>query len=168
MRENQDIIAQIENGTVIDHIPAGHGFRVYHILGLDKYVPGRIVSFADGVISPRLVEKKVPEPRKAIIKVEGMYLSDDQLNLVSLVASGAVVSRIKDWEVVLPQINVQIPERLEGLVLCPNLGCVSNDREEYLPSLIHYFNQRFSCHYCNSDFSMDELRIKGFSYSICP
>lgn len=58
-------VSAIENGTVIDHIPAQNLFKVISILGLDR-IPNQI-TFGTNLESQRL-------GRKAIVKIADFKL----------------------------------------------------------------------------------------------
>ncbi|MBD3253034.1 aspartate carbamoyltransferase regulatory subunit [Candidatus Pacearchaeota archaeon] len=153
------IIGYIERGVSIDHIPEGKVWLVADILGIGERTTtetrGR-VSLADGCESRRI-------GRKGVLKVEGMYLEPHQLNLVALVAGGATVNIISDWEP-KRKIELEIPRMLEGIVLCPNGTCISNNPEQKVISRVYYDSGTdvFSCHYCRREFGRDELRFRDY------
>jgi len=145
------IIGYIENGTVIDHIPFGKVWSIANLLGVNKEGKGR-VSLGEGYKSEKF-------GRKGILKIEGMRLSEEQLNLIALVAKYATVSIIYGGGV-QRKLKIEIPETLKGIVLCPNLNCISNDSGERVKSLINYnLREGFSCHYCSTEFKREELRF---------
>jgi aspartate carbamoyltransferase regulatory subunit len=145
-------VGYIENGVVIDHLPRGIVWRVAEILGVDKLVQGR-VSLGDGYTSHRLGGEK------SFIKIERVTLSDYQLNLIALIAGNATVSIIEAGEV-KEKRPILIPSRLEGIIVCPNSGCISNDDSEPVSSLISYGpNSGFCCDYCETRFGRDQLRL---------
>ena len=78
-------VDSIQNGTVIDHIIAGGGMKLYHLLGLEKAdVP---VAIMMNVTSRRL-------GRKDIIKIDGeLPLNFD---VIGYVDPGATVNVIKN------------------------------------------------------------------------
>lgn len=149
----QKIIGYIKNGIVIDHIPRGKIWDIVHILGIDKLDDGRI-SLGEGYESTKL------KNGKGILKVEGITLSDSQLNYIALIAEGANVSFIREGEV-KEKINVKIPSRLEGIVACTNQGCISKDNYQKAPSIIDYDfeTEKFRCHYCHHTFGKNEVEV---------
>ena len=145
-------IGYIENGIVIDHIPSGKIWRVAEILGINNTDYGR-VSLGDGYGSKKI-------GKKGILKVEGIKLFKKQLNLIALVAENASVSVIEGG-LVREKVNVNIPKQLEGVVLCPNINCITNDDHERVDPKIKYFGGTFSCHYCSREFGKKEM---SFNY----
>ena len=147
MNEENRIIGYIENGISIDHIPLGKVWKIAELLGITKEREGR-VSLGDGYKSSKI-------GKKGVLKIERASLSDYQLNLIALIAKDATVSIIKNGEVI-KKIKAEIPDLLKGVIRCPNLNCVSNDKHEKIESFIHYTEKKFMCHYCNHEF----LKIK--------
>jgi len=149
MAKRQRIIGYIENGIVIDHIPAGEVWRVAELLGVDKKRNGR-VSLGDGYESKKM-------DFKGILKVEGIKLFRKQLNLIAIIAENANVSEIKEGKVV-KKYEIKIPDVLEGIIKCPNKGCVSNDGYQRVMPIVRYNSARgFSCHYCSREFKKEGL-----------
>ena len=71
-------VTAINNGTVIDHIPAGRSLSVLRMLGLDG-----------GRSSPTSLVMNVPSSkhgRKDIIKVEDRELTQEELDRLALIA----------------------------------------------------------------------------------
>ena len=149
----EKIIGYIQNGIVIDHIPLGKVWEIAHILKIDKLDGGRI-SLGEGYESKKL------KNGKGILKVEGITLSDSQLNYIALIAEGANVSFIEEG-IVKEKINVLIPSRLEGIVSCQNEGCISRDNFQKADSIINYNSEteKFTCHYCRHSFDKSEVEI---------
>lgn len=110
-------VRAIENGTVIDHIPAGSLFEIIRILRLDKET--HRITFGTNLESKRM-------GAKAIIKITDRYYAPEELNRVALIAPQAMVNIIKDYEVVEKR-QVSVPERIEGFVRCANPRCVTNN-----------------------------------------
>jgi len=61
----------IQNGTVIDHIPAQNLFKVITILGLDKIT--NKITFGTNLESQRM-------GRKAIIKIADKFFEKEEIN----------------------------------------------------------------------------------------
>jgi aspartate carbamoyltransferase regulatory subunit len=149
MEKGEKIIGYIENGIVIDHIPVGQVWKVAELLGVSYKRAGRI-SIGDGYESKKI-------GRKGIIKVEDINLGRKQLNLIALVAENATVSEILEGKI-HKKFEIKIPEVLEGIVRCPNRGCISNDERQKVDSFIKYASKRgFSCNYCEREFGREEL-----------
>ncbi|AKG91818.1 aspartate carbamoyltransferase, regulatory subunit [Geoglobus ahangari] len=114
-------ISKIRDGTVIDHIPAGKALEVLKILGIKSGSRER-VSMAMNVESKKM-------GRKDIVKVEGKFISDEELNRIALIAPKATINIVKDFEI-SRKFRVSIPQRVEGILRCPNQNCISNDPKE--------------------------------------
>ena len=101
------------------------------------------------------------------MKVEGITLSREQLNYLALISEGINVSFIKDGEV-KEKINVKIPEKLEGLVLCADSGCISRDLSQKVVSKINYDSGKgeFRCHYCKTPFGKEEVELNLNNYPL--
>ncbi len=110
-------VRAIENGTVIDHIPADKLFEIIRILQLDRET--HRITFGTNLESKRM-------GAKAIIKINDRYCDPQELNRVALVAPMAMINIIRDYEVVEKR-QVSVPEQIEGFVKCANPRCVTNN-----------------------------------------
>ena len=63
--------------------------------------------------------------RKDLIKIENTFLTDEQVNQLSLYAPQATVNRIDNYEVV-GKSRPALPERIDGVLVCPNSNCISH------------------------------------------
>ena len=135
----------IEQGTVIDHIPAGRAPSVMRILGSD----GETTLCAMNVSSTKLGKKDV-------VKIEGKFLSAEQTNKLGLIAPTATISIIRD-SAVAEKRKVEMPQILNGLVACPNPNCISNDKEELVVSKLLKEQKTYRCYYCERSFDPKDL-----------
>ncbi len=110
-------VRAIENGTVIDHIPADCLFKIIRILQLDRET--HRITFGMNLESKRM-------GTKAIIKINGRYCIPEELNRVALVAPMAMVNIIKDFEVVEKR-TVTVPDSVGDFVRCVNPKCITNN-----------------------------------------
>lgn len=110
-------VRAIENGTVIDHIPADALFKIIRIMGLDKDSEHRM-TFGANLESKRLGSK-------AIIKINDRYLESAEINKIALVAPTAVVNTIRNFDVV-EKHKVSLPDEVRGFVKCANPACITN------------------------------------------
>ena len=78
-------VSAVENGTVIDHIPAGKLFDVINVLGIQDLE--NTVTFGYNLVSSKL-------GKKAIIKIWDKFLKDDEVNKLALVAPTAKINII--------------------------------------------------------------------------
>ena len=119
MKEDKKLsVSAIQNGTVIDHIPAQNLFTVISILGLDKLADKRM-TFGTNFKSERL-------GKKAIIKVSGKYFEDREIDKIALVAPNAKLNIIKEFEVAEKR-EVNVPKDITGIAKCMNPKCITNN-----------------------------------------
>ena len=131
---------KIRNGTVIDHILAGHALDVLKILGIDGR-EGHIVSVAMNVISKK-------QNKKDIVKVENRELKPGEVDKIALISPSATISIIRDYEVA-EKTRVKLPESISGIVRCSNPACVSNaEPVEPRFSVERQDPLRLRCFYC--------------------
>jgi len=138
-------VRKIENGIVIDHIPAGKAFLVLRLLKLD---PTARVLIALNVDSGRLGAKD-------LIKIEGTYLTSKEIDLTALVAPSATVNVIQDWRV-REKRRIELPDQVVGIFRCPNPLCPTNSK--YTPKRTRFDVEagdgieatRLHCAYCGS------------------
>ncbi|MBP5798270.1 MAG: aspartate carbamoyltransferase regulatory subunit [Bacteroidales bacterium] len=146
------IVSAIENGTVIDHIPADKVFQVVKILGLDK------------VTHPVYLGINVESKKfgtKGFIKAADKYFAPEDVNKIALVAPTASIIEIKDFEVV-NKMTVQIPERIEKIVKCFNPNCVTNKEHDIATKFrVKYVDGklRLVCHYCEKYTSEENIEF---------
>lgn len=110
-------IDSIENGYVIDHIPAGKGMQIYNILSLDK------LSCQVAIITNAKSKKN---DVKDIIKIN--ELVDLNLDVIAYIAPNATVNVIKNSERI-DKKNLSLPKEIKNVVKCPNPRCISNNED---------------------------------------
>ena len=142
MTENRNLsVTAIENGTVIDHIPAQNLFNVISILGLDTLIDNR-VTFGTNFKSKRL-------GRKAIIKISNKYFEDTDIDKIALVAPHAKLNIIKNYKVA-DKREVSVPTEIKGIAKCVNPKCVTNNENITTKFSVIEKNGSISlkCNYC--------------------
>jgi aspartate carbamoyltransferase regulatory subunit len=139
----QLVVSKIKDGTVIDHINAGRALLVLRILGIREGSKEN-VSMAMNVPSAKM-------GRKDIVKVEGKFISEEELNKIALISPHATINLVKDYEI-QKKFKVEPPEVVEEILVCPNRMCISNaEREPIRPKFyIRVENEEViaRCHYC--------------------
>ncbi|MDO4665427.1 MAG: aspartate carbamoyltransferase regulatory subunit [Actinomycetaceae bacterium] len=134
-------IDAIENGIVIDHIPAGHGLDLYEMLELDA------LDCAVAIIQNAHSNKT---GKKDIIKVANRF--DLDLSVVGYVAPDAVVNRIVDGQR-MEKEKVELPSRIEDVVKCKNPRCITSVEQE-LKQIFELSDKEsgtYRCLYCESE-----------------
>jgi aspartate carbamoyltransferase regulatory subunit len=148
LKTETNIIGRIENGVVIDHIPKGKVWQVVEILKSEfKFAR---VSLADNCESNKILGGK------GLIKIENFYPSSKELNLVSLVAPQATITILREG-VIVDKKKVEIPNVLNGIIICPNHNCITSQLCEKILPKIFYKGGIFSCYYCEKKFEKDKV-----------
>ena len=132
-------VTAIENGTVIDHIPANNVFKVLRILNLENNK--NQVLFGDNLDSQKY-------GKKGIIKVSNTFFADSEINKIALVAPTATFIEIKSFEVVAKK-QVEVPDQIKQIVKCFNPNCITN--VENITSwftVVDKKEMKLLCHYC--------------------
>jgi aspartate carbamoyltransferase regulatory subunit len=141
-------IEKIKNGIVIDHIKAGQGIRIFNWLGLDKALC--TVAFVVNAVSRRM-------GKKDIIKIDNTI--DINFNLLGLIDPNITVNIIED-QIILKKIKLQLPERVEDVLICKNPRCITST-EKYIPHVFHLDNYElrlYRCEYCDDIKSAGEFK----------
>jgi len=133
------VVSAIENGSVIDHIPAKSVFRVVKMLNLEDTDTQVTVGF-------NLESRKYG--KKGIIKVSNKYFEDEEVNKIALVAPTATLIVIKDYKVTEKR-NVKIPDEIRKIVKCVNPNCITNHQQVATRfTVIDKEDLKLQCHYC--------------------
>lgn len=150
MSKKERLVAAIENGTVIDHIPTDKTFQVVNILQLQKLTTPVTIGFN---FSSKMVGTK------GIIKVSDKFFTDDEISRLSVVAPNVVLNIINDYEVVEKK-NVVTPDELRSIVKCNNPKCITNN--EPMHTLFHIVDKDkgiLKCHYCNKEQNINKVEL---------
>jgi aspartate carbamoyltransferase regulatory subunit len=150
MNKKEMMVAAIENGTVLDHIPNDRLFDVVSMLHLDKMSNAITIGYN---------LKSAVMGRKSIIKIADKYFTDEELNQLSVVAPNITLCVIKDYEITEKR-TVVMPEELVGIVMCPNPKCITNNE----PMMTRFRSVAAGkgivrCSYCNKDVELKDVRI---------
>ncbi len=151
MKREEMMVAAIENGTVIDHIPSSKLFEVVSLLHLEAIRGSSIM------VGYNLKSKKMGH--KSIIKVSDKYFSDAELNQLSVVAPNVTLCIIRDYEVVEKK-KVVLPEEIRGIVRCANPKCITNN--EPMTTLFHVTDREkgiIRCHYCEKEQNLEHVKL---------
>ena len=133
-------VSAIENGTVLDHIPANQLFKVINILNLTNC--SNPVTFGTNLESKLL-------GKKAIIKIADRYFADDEINKITLVAPQAKINVIKDFEVVVKRV-LTVPAEITGIAKCGNPKCITNHQpvQTRFATVTEDNRLKLHCHFC--------------------
>lgn len=133
-------VSALENGTVLDHIPAENVYKALDILNLK------------GIENPITIGINLNSKlygRKGIIKIADRFFEDDELNRLALIAPHATVNIIRNFQVVEKR-NLSMPDRIEGIARCMNPKCITNHQPVRTRFKVIEENGEISllCHYC--------------------
>lgn len=135
-------VDEILNGAVIDHITAGTGLALYHLMELEK------LSEASVALLQNVRSQKAG--KKDIIKIEGDVsgLNFDVLGYldphitITVIENGKVARKVKPNQ----------PHRLVNVIKCTNPRCITAMEE----NCSHVFeltpSGRYRCIYCEGEF----------------
>lgn len=133
-------IDSIRNGIVIDHIRAGQGMEIYHLLNLETL---------DCSIA---LIKNAPSSKigkKDIIKIDADLSLD--LDLLGYIDPEITINIIRDGQRV-QKFHPELPERLTNVIQCQNPRCITSVEQEisHIFKLTDRENRVYRCIYCES------------------
>ena len=134
------VVSALENGTVLDHIPAENVYKALDILNL-KGIESQIT------LGINLTSKV--HGKKGIIKIADKFFEDDELNKLALIAPNATVNVIRDFQVVEKK-KLEMPKEVIGIARCRNPKCVTNHQPITTRFATVEKNNEIQllCHYC--------------------
>lgn len=137
-------VEAIENGTVIDHIPAGLALTILRQFKLLH--EGCAVTVGFNLPSKR-------HSRKDIIKINGIKLNEAAANRLALFAPEATVNLITNFKVEQKML-LRLPETISEVFRCPNPNCASHSEPVASRFYVRRLgNQtRLKCHYCEKTY----------------
>jgi len=139
MEKKEFKVSAIENGTVIDHIPAKNVFQVIKMLNLDN--------FDNQILFGTNLESK-KYGTKGIIKVSNKFFKTEEINKIALVAPCATLIIIREYKIVEKK-TVEIPDEVIKIVKCFNPNCVTNHEKVVTKfTVISKEELKLRCHYC--------------------
>lgn len=140
------IIGSINNGYVIDHIPAGKGMKIYEYLKLAN------LSCEVAIIKNATSDKL---GHKDILKIGDLI--DLDLNVLGFIDPHITVNVIKDGKRV-EKFHPSLPEKLVDVIRCKNPRCISSIEQE-LPQIFRLTDAKegvYRCLYCDTKASEND------------
>ena len=134
-------IDAIKNGIVIDHIAAGKGMELYHLLGLDNLDCS--VAIIKNVNSRKM-------GKKDIIKIDAAI--DLDMDILGYVDPDATINFIRDGKRVEKR-KINLPEMLTNVIFCKNPRCITATEQE-LPHVFKLADREkrvYRCIYCDTN-----------------
>lgn len=152
MNSRKDLmVAALENGTVIDHIPTDKVYTVATLLQLDNEP-------APVLIGNNLQSKRMG--RKGLIKVANRFYSDEEISRLAVVCPNIRLCIIRDYEVAEKK-EVTLPEQLTDLIRCANPVCITNNEPMKTVFYVVGTEQRtVKCRYCGKEQCLEEIKLK--------
>ena len=149
-KKTELLVAALENGTVIDHIPSELVFTIAQLLELEKLSSSVTIGY-------NLNSKKIG--KKGVIKVADKFFSDEEISRLSVVAPNVVLSIIRNFDVVEKK-EVITPDELHGIVRCGNPKCITNN--EPMSTYFHVVDKQqgtLKCHYCEKEQNKSGVKL---------
>lgn len=149
MSRKELVVSALENGTVLDHIPAENVYRALDLLNL-KGIENQIT------IGINLNSKA--QGRKGIIKIEDRFFENEELGKLALIAPNATVNVIRDFKVVEKK-NLELPKEVVGIAKCRNPKCVTNHQPIKTRFTTTKKGDEISllCHFCEKSTSIKKV-----------
>ena len=150
MNKKELVVSAIENGTVIDHIPADKLFQVVRALNLTECE-------TQILMGNNLDSKKLG--KKGIIKCQDKFFARNEINKIALIAPSATLIVIRNYNVV-EKICIDTPDSIEGMVKCFNPKCITNNETVVTKfNVIDKNDIKLQCHYCQKITKKDTLEF---------
>lgn len=144
------LVAALECGTVIDHIPMDKVFTVAQLLRLDK-------CDTPVLIGNNLSSKKMG--KKGLIKVANRFFSDEEISQLAVVCPNIRLCIIHDYEVVEKK-EIVLPDELTHVVRCANPVCITNN--EPMKTIFYVTDKQrglVKCRYCGKEQCIDHIKL---------
>ncbi len=144
-------VTAIRNGTVIDHIPAGHALQVIQMLHIDM-TRSTPVSLVMNVPSDKL-------GRKDVLKIEDRELNQEQLDRLALIAPAASIAIIRN-HALAEKLRVKLADDMVNVARCSFSNCITKNAREPLPQRLSVISQdplEVRCYYCGRGQDLEEV-----------
>ena len=137
-------VEPIENGTVLDHLPAKSALQVLKILNLDFESPVEILINVNSKTNGK----------KDIIFIENKEITIDEIKKIGLIAMDCTWNIIENKTVTNKQ-TIKLPENAKNIIICPNSKCITN--YENIDTKFKISSENVTCEYCNRVINNNEL-----------
>ena len=151
MEQNKEnmMVAALENGSVIDHIPTDKLFTIVQLLDLEK--------FKEEVVIANNLKSQVMG-KKGLIKISGKFFSEAEISKLAVVCPNIRLTVIKDYEV-KEKREVTLPEELTNIVKCANPVCITNN--EPMKTVFYRKDmETLKCRYCGKEHKLKDIKLK--------
>lgn len=137
-------VDEIMNGVVIDHITAGTGLALYHMMELEK-LPDVSVALLQNVRSEKT-------GKKDIIKIEG-DIARLNFDILGYLDPQISITVIRDGHIA-KKVRPQQPKQLVNVIRCTNPRCVTAIEEGCDHIFLLTPSGRYRCIYCEQEFKV--------------
>ena len=151
MEQNKEnmMVAALENGSVIDHIPTDKLFTVAQLLQLSE--------FKEEVVIANNLKSQVMG-KKGLIKISGKFFSEAEISKLAVVCPNIRLTVIKDYEV-KEKREVLLPDTLTNIVKCANPVCITNN--EPMKTVFYRMDKEtLKCRYCGKEQNLKDIKLK--------
>ncbi len=134
------IIAEIKNGIVIDHIPAGSGMKLYNYLKLSEL--DCQIALIENATSSKYGQKD-------ILKIGDIL--DLNYDILGYIAPQITVNIIRNGERV-EKVHPELPVKITDIIQCKNPRCITSIEQE-LPHIFKLTDREkgiYRCIYCET------------------
>ncbi len=145
------LVQKISDGTVIDHVSAGKSLSVLRLLS-NPQNRGVTVALVMNVGSSKM-------GRKDIVKMEGVELTDEQVQKLALIAPLATVVTIRSFRVTQKK-NAVPPTVVTGILNCTSTTCISVKEKDSVQSIFSLASSSplsYKCKFCGRILSEQEI-----------
>lgn len=136
-------VTSIQNGIIIDHVPAGTALKVLEYLKIDpaKTKLALIMNTDSHMFGT-----------KDIIKIESEEEAETiDLDVLGLVARTATVGIVRGGKIVEKKQPI-LPEHVANIIKCVNPRCVTTTEPAVqMFHLVHSDRQEYRCDYCDEE-----------------
>ena len=137
-------VTSIQNGIIIDHVPAGTALKVLEYLKIDpaKTKLALIMNTDSHMFGT-----------KDIIKIESEEEAETiDLDVLGLVARTATVGIVRGGKIVEKK-QPTLPEHVVNIITCVNPRCVTTTERgiDQMFHLVHSQRQEYRCDYCDEE-----------------
>lgn len=151
--ENKLLVRKIEEGTVIDHLPAWSSqlaLRLLRVEALSKSNAEVSVVILQNVASKTL-------GRKDLVKIDSWHVDESEADMLCLIFPTATINYVNQWKV--SKYGPRVPDMIEGRIRCPELLCVTNAEREPLTSKFLTLKKErlLQCRYCDTLLGFDRI-----------
>ncbi len=141
-------VAQIKKGIVIDHIEAGHGFRIYKELHLDQ------------IKDPVVLLTNIPSEKmgkKDMLKIETDVSID--MDVLGLIDPGVSINYVRNG-VVTKKLKLTLPREVVGIMRCANPRCITQTErvDDVHFYLVNEEKRIYRCEFCDAYTTFNESR----------